>query len=177
MKNSPISISRGSLLAAGAVAATTVALVGFALWSYRLSPSPGAVFLVTGWLSILACALFLGRAVLAAAGTEAEVPEVSATGQDRKRGDLLAEKNLLLKAIKEVEFDRATEKMDDADAAEATARFRARALEIMESLDQAQSSDDLQPKPARSSVRGPCACGTANDADAVFCKKCGAKIK
>ena len=107
--------------------------------------------------------------------------------------DLEREKALTLRSIKELEFDRAMGKVSPQDFDEMAARLRARAVGIMKQLDAgtsrtARSSrrswrrgsgrpsrmSDLSAGPAGAS--GACACGTANDADARFCKSCGAKL-
>ena len=183
--------------------AAVVAVLGFAavaLILYRGRPTPGAVFLVVGWMAILATGYFLARAVssfdLATGGSSEEI-------QGGRRGELEREKKLLLKAIKEVEFDRDMNKIDDADAKVAITRYRVRALEIIALLDDrdrpiAQRIDEeLKKRLARTPEKAPekapepapeaapaaaraapkCdGCGLENDADATFCKRCGKKV-
>jgi hypothetical protein len=92
------------------------------------------------------------------------------------RQALEAEKALVLRSIKELEFDRAMRKVGDADFAEIGGRLRARALELMEQLD--RSAPGAGPAVAMpEAVKGECAsCGTVNDVDARFCKNCGGKL-
>jgi len=52
------------------------------------------------------------------------------------RAALLAEKALALRTIKELEFDRAMGKVSEADFAEMSGRLRARALRVMQQLDE-----------------------------------------
>jgi len=52
------------------------------------------------------------------------------------RAALLAEKALALRTIKELEFDRAMGKMSEADFTEMSGRLRARALRVMQQLDE-----------------------------------------
>jgi hypothetical protein len=94
--------------------------------------------------------------------------------------DLLREKALVLRAIKELEFDKAMGKVSEADSAEIAVRLRARALSLMAELERApgapKSKREAVPAPAPAAVVSaqPCsACGTVNDADARFCKNCG----
>jgi hypothetical protein len=112
----------------------------------------------------------------------------------RSRAALEREKTLVLRSIKELEFDRAMGKVADEDFNEMVARLRARAIAIMKLLDQGTSyremiEKDLAAKmgsgvfsdPQTTTKKTPdpifaCACGTANDPDARFCKKCGAKL-
>lgn len=110
------------------------------------------------------------------------------------------EKALTLRSIKELEFDRAMGKVSPADFDEMAGRLRARALGIMQQLDADRSpyravieqelarrrSDGAQPEAGLASHRdrpedaragSACACGTANDDDARFCKSCGARLR
>jgi len=152
---------------------------------------------------------------------------------DSMRAVLEREKMLVLRSIKELEFDRAMGKLSPKDFEEMGGRLRARAIALMRQLDsgggyrelierelQARLSspvarkkrrgpedprptrpEDLRPtrpedlRPARvedpsptsvaagtshvgpgSSDPGRCTCGTQNDADAAFCKRCGARL-
>ena len=52
------------------------------------------------------------------------------------RAALLAEKALALRTIKELEFDRAMGKVSDADFTEMSGRLRARALRVMQQLEE-----------------------------------------
>jgi hypothetical protein len=121
----------------------------------------------------------------------------------RTRAALEREKVLTLRAIKDLEFDHAMGKVSDGDFGEMSARLRARAARLIRQLDagsgyreqierevatrletSAAPADERNRSatvsPARRSVEGAaaraCACGTANDPDARFCKSCGAKL-
>ncbi len=112
----------------------------------------------------------------------------------RSRAALEREKTLVLRSIKELEFDRAMGKVAEEDFTEMVNRLRARAIAIMKLLDQGTSyremiEKDLTSKMGPGSVFAPraaatmepdplftCACGASNDGDARFCKKCGAKL-
>jgi hypothetical protein len=114
----------------------------------------------------------------------------------RTRLALEREKNLVLRSIKELEFDRAMGKIADADFHDMVARLRARAIGLLKQLDlqapewRVEVERELERRlAARRSVAaftpaGPTAraaattaaspaCGTVNDADANFCKQCG----
>lgn len=156
-----------------------VAVIGFAVLAlgiYHFKPTPGVTFLLVGWMSILATGYFMARAVgtfdLHAGGAD----ELSAS----RRQELLAEKRLLLKAIKEVEFDRDTDKLDGGEAAQAIARYRARAVEILRLLEEdpeQRYTAAIEEELARRMAQGTCAaCKAVNDDDAAFCKKCGMKL-
>lgn len=61
-----------------------------------------------------------------------------------RRDPLEREKKSLLKAIKEIEFDRETSKISEADAAELVAGYRAKAIEVIKALEQLEASGDAR---------------------------------
>jgi hypothetical protein len=115
-------------------------------------------------------------------------PEVDApmTIAGRTRVALEREKTLVLRSIKELEFDFAMGKIAKADFDEMSGRLRARALGLMRQLDEGggyrdQIAREIERRLAQdtgaSSALGGCGqCETQNDPDAKFCKNCGAKL-
>jgi hypothetical protein len=114
----------------------------------------------------------------------------------RTRAALEREKTLALRAIKELEFDRAMGKLSEEDWREMSTRLRARAARLIRQLDagsdyRAQIERELERRlagDARLKPRAPAApgmereasaertceaCSTLNDRDARFCKSCG----
>lgn len=169
--------------------AATVAVVGFAalvLAIYGFRPTPGVSMLVLGWMSLLATGFFLVRAVSSFDLTaRSALEELTAT----RKAELEREYKHLKKAIKEAEFDRDTGKLDSGEAAEAIGRYRVRALEILQLLDdqrdravEARIETELARRLAAggssdaSSAPRCAACDAVNDVDAAFCKKCGRKL-
>jgi hypothetical protein len=120
----------------------------------------------------------------------------------RERAVLEREKVLTLRSLKDLEFDRAMGKMSHKDFDEMSERLRARAVSLIKQLDATGSGYQAiieREVSARLGQRGPtapvsgppppesqsqqvqptaatCACGTTNDPDAVFCKRCGSKL-
>jgi hypothetical protein len=123
----------------------------------------------------------------------------------RTRAALEREKTLVLRSIKELEFDRGMRKVSEKDFAEMSARLRARAARLMRQLDAgsvyreqiereieqrlgpreaggvaavpAPASDEVAPmEPMRAVERFCPSCETTNDPDARFCKSCGARM-
>jgi hypothetical protein len=118
----------------------------------------------------------------------------------RTRAALEREKHLTLRAIKELEFDRAMGKLAESDFQEMSSRLRLRAAGLIRQLDagsgyREQIERDLAARlkgsryesghagsrsdagSARLSAERVCtSCSTVNDADAKFCKSCGVKL-
>jgi hypothetical protein len=120
-------------LAVGAaiVAVGWLLVLGFNHW-HVTAP---VVFLCLGWLAMVLCGFFFWRAALAAA-TEGTGPDSEGFELSSGRvAELETEKRALLKAIKEVEFDRAMGKMSEPDAAEITRVYRARAIDVLKELE------------------------------------------
>ena len=104
------------------------------------------------------------------------------------------EKNLVLRSIKELEFDRAMNKVSEVDFEEMTKRLRTRAMNLIGQLESDRSGyrelieRELETRLAHLSrserlesesvapVDGCAECGTSNDADEMFCKACGARL-
>jgi len=116
-------------------------------------------------------------------------PETPMTIGGRTRVALEREKTLVLRSIKELEFDFAMGKIAKADFDEMSGRLRARALGLMRQLDagggyreqiekevneRLGSEGTIRLKP---DAPGVCdECGTQNDTDAKFCKNCGHRL-
>ncbi len=171
-----------------------------------LAATAATVFVTrgTGPVNTVAVAVAVATVGLAAAALfRTLVPFVSADAGEqtdmlagRTRAALEREKMLVLRSIKEVEFDRAMKKISDADYQDMVGRLRVRAAGLIRQLDgntgyRALIERDLQvmvggtavPAPAPASepaspAPGHCAaCGVKNDTDARFCKACGASLE
>jgi hypothetical protein len=115
----------------------------------------------------------------------------------RTRAALEREKSLVLRSIKDLEFDHAMGKVSDKDFAEMGARLRARAAGLIRQLDSGtnyrqaiQAEIDkrvgLPPATGGRTLSGPpeqkaaaklcLSCCTPNDPDARFCKGCGYQL-
>ena len=121
----------------------------------------------------------------------------------RTRAALEREKTLVLRSIKELEFDRAMRKVSEKDSAEIGARLRGRATRLMGQLDagvgyrheiekeiarrvrtgsKKQDPAHVESEVGRVPRSGPAAyacpaCGKDRDVDARFCKHCGANLE
>jgi hypothetical protein len=144
--------------------------------------TPAAVILLS--LTVGAAA-FVGVAAWRTLGPFAGVQSGPATEVlgGRTRAALEREKTLVLRAIKDLEFDRAMGKVSEKDFVEMSARLRARATGLIRELDRGLGYRDAIERELANRMRVPppaprlsCACGTANDPDARFCKTCGRKL-
>jgi zinc ribbon protein len=144
---------------------------------------------------IMLSMLMAGAAMIGLAALRAFRPLVS---QDEDRAALLDrraraalehDKLLALRAIKELEFDRAMGKLSDEDFKEMSGRLRAKAARLVRQLDAgagyrdqierdlARKLADRDVRSAKASAERVCAsCSAPNDDDARFCKNCGAKL-
>jgi hypothetical protein len=141
-----------------------------------------------------ACGVALYRVLAPLAAPETTI--VSEPLSEGTRAALEREKMLVLRSIKELEFDRAMGKVSPQDFDDMAGRLRGRALTIMRQLDKGVTYRDRIEKELQSrlgtapsgppatgtphavgSSRACAGCGTNNDVDAAFCKRCGARLK
>jgi hypothetical protein len=161
---------------------------GFQAWHFfMLLAMVGATAVVMVTRETHPAALLLLSAAVIAAGfvgltLSRAVSGFFSTGSEprpvvgRSREELERQKALVLRSIKELEFDKAMGKVSEADFAVIASRLRTRALGIMRDLEREPVPP---PKPAADpEPRGNfCTqCGTANETDARFCKSCGTKL-
>jgi hypothetical protein len=155
---------------------------------------------------LILLSLVIGAAGLASAGLFRMLAPLVSTDpskfreplSDRARAATEREKALVLRSLKELEFDRAMGKISERDFEEMAGRLRARAVALMKQLQEegpgyrALIERDLKARlaapartaPAPAAVAGPIAdpascpaCSTVNDEDAVFCKRCGSRLR
>ena len=189
---------------------------GLQPWQFFVLAALGCATAVTfmargqGPTAVILLGVLMGTAALVGyAALRALRPLVSAdedrtvmVGQ-RTRVALEREKQMTLRSIKELEFDRAMGRLSDEDWNEMSTRLRARAGRLMRQLDagagyREQIEKDLakrigektadrrakasaEDRSAKASAERTAdqicaACATANDTDAKFCKGCGAKL-
>lgn len=79
-------------------------------------------------------------------------------------------------ALREIEFDRATGKLSDADYAELTRAHSARALREMRQEDVALDAIEARVRAVRARHRECATCGVRPEPDALYCSTCGAAL-
>ena len=105
------------------------------LLAYRWSFTVSTFFLFAGWAALVITARLLWQSFWSlAVEVEPEADEALRVSTSL-RGDLEREKKALLRSIKDVEFDRDMGKMSDAEAQPIIRVYRARAAEIIRTLD------------------------------------------
>jgi hypothetical protein len=108
------------------------------------------------------------------------------------------QKRAVLQALKDLEYERSVGKVSDADYEELLRRYRTEAKRLLRAVDedlaplrakaeaflaeQLGRSDGKPPPapplPSSTKARRACpSCEAENDTDALFCKKCGAKLE
>jgi hypothetical protein len=133
---------------------------------------PAALILISAAiLAAGAVAITTHSALAGFFGMKAQAPVLSGG----LRQALEQEKALVLRSIKELEFDRAMRKVGDADFAEMDAALRLRALDLMEQLDRTGVAAEVDVPVASDTPVCP-TCRAMNDPDAKFCKHCGARL-
>lgn len=180
------------------LAASTIAVV------LSRQSAPEHLILISftiGAAGVAAAALYRTLAPLALR----DVSLLSERPSERALATLEREKALVLRSIKELEFDRAMGKVSPKDFDEMAGRLRARAIMLMKQVDaggsgyrelierelqvrlnarRAGSSEPATTVPeSRAGSSGPAtaappclSCGTSNDPDAAFCKRCGKSL-
>ena len=124
--------------------------------------------------------------------TQKEFKETTVMAGSRSRAAVEREKALVLRAIKELEFDQAMGKVSDSDFEDMGRRLRIRAIRLMKQLDveavdyEARIERELQGRlgvaaetsvaPVAVNGRVCGSCRTANEDDARFCKGCGKSL-
>jgi hypothetical protein len=180
-------------LVLGLGGAAVALLYGVAVMHMRMGAP--LVVLALGGMTLVLAGVALWRVLdpLSRAGAERAAHEAAPRSTGRLK-ELEREKQLVLKAIKEIELDYQMRKIAEGDYKEMIERYRARALRLISELE---AGDNFRPlierelrdriaaadaapmdaAPGGAKEAGACpSCGAHNDDDAQFCKKCGGKL-
>jgi hypothetical protein len=130
--------ARTRRLQAAAIVAGVI-LVGavFIAWSHRFHVTVPVIVMTLGWIAVVSAVYTLVR--IGTTASEHEPDDAAWWKPTGKREELEREKRSLLKAIKEIEFDREMGKMSDTDAAEILRVYRGHAIEVIKALDHVDS--------------------------------------
>jgi hypothetical protein len=173
------------------------AAAAYAALFERLRFGPPLVMLALGGMTLAFAAGALWRMIDPLARASWTGAAASGGGGTRWTRELEREKQLVLKAIKEIEFDYQMRKIAEPDYRDMVERYRTRAMRLISELDagsdyRALIERELKmrldlPLPAEPAAPTPTvaaamaahtcpSCQATNDNDAQFCKKCGAKL-
>jgi len=133
--------------------------------------------LVIGTLLALGALAFVLYPVFFGSARATATPSASA----RARADVDVDESSAVAALRELEFDRATGKLSDADYADLKARYTKSAIAAMrrgtEADDEPTRPTDAEVEAAvrahRQRLAGCPACGPRPESDAVYCSNCG----
>ena len=157
------------------------------------------VFIVLGASALVLTLYWLWQSLRVTFAHVDDGARVALAVGSQARTSLLAEKAALLVALKDLEAERDSGKLSETDFNELNARYRSRARDVLKSLDAqlaphrdaakallsgtpATAATAAEPPatpllPAQPAAAHACAsCSASNDVDAVFCKKCGARL-
>src|SRR5262245_54815179 len=173
------------------IAALVTSIAAVVLLRGRPPAAIGLIIFSIGAAGVVGFAALRLLAPLAGVGSQ-QGPTV----HGRARVGLERDKLLPLRAIKELEFDRAMGKVAEPDFQEMRGRLRQRAMRLMRQLEggevykslierdlaalpsaaPAASDSAASTAPDKPSPDSCLSCGTVNDPDARFCKQCGHKL-
>ena len=137
--------------------------------------------LVAGVLLALGAVWYVMGPVLRPATAGRGTADEGAGGDATDADDDLSPRANALRALKEIEFDRATGKLGDADYDELKQRYTAEALTALRGEEGTGKGEGVVAAPAGSRLPAPgsrvCpAHGPAAEPDAVFCSTCGRRL-
>lgn len=165
--SSGTSTKPGQVFVLLSMAAATVAVM------VTRNTHPAALLVMSA--GVLACGLaayFFHTALYSLLGPKRLLAAV--TGQ--RRETLAGDKNRILHTIKELEFDHRMGKINATDFDALSAPLRRKVAMLIEELDRIKTPSQA-PHTSKRERAGMCAaCAVPNDADAKFCKSCGAKL-
>jgi hypothetical protein len=161
------------------------ALLGllYGIFMVSLGATAPLLMLTLGGLAVGLCGVALYRILEPLVRPGAAAQRADRATESARLRELEREKQLVLKAIREIEHDFQMRKISEADHREQTQRYRARALRLINQIDAGDDFKTLIEQElktrltALAAARAACAgCGTPNEADARFCKKCGTTL-
>jgi Double zinc ribbon len=139
---------------------------------------------VVGVISAAAAVWFVLRPVFRPAVATAGAAEPGAGDEGDDPADDLSPRAVALRALREIEFDRATGKLSDADYDALQAKYTAEALAALRDEDAGRGTREAgqgthreTPAPKPRAPRPACPThGPRPEPDAAFCSECGRRL-
>jgi hypothetical protein len=137
--------------------------------------------LIVGIVLAAAAVYVVLRPILASAGVAPGTEDGGALAEGEDPEDDLSPRAVALRALKEIEFDRATGKLADADYAALEQKYTAEALVALRAEEPGPSASTAGPGVARAPAVAPrlphCPThGPRPESDAAFCSDCGRRL-
>ena len=160
---------------------TLAGLIGATIVVFLAKGQTAAAIILLSLTVFAAAAVGLAALRTFAPLSGARTTDATPARAGRSRAALEREKALALRAIKELEFDRAMGKVSEKDFTEMSGRLRARAARLMRQLDagggyRQRIEQEIERRVGRAT--NVCrSCQSTNDPDARFCKKCGTALE
>lgn len=172
-----------------------ITLLGFAAVLGLTSLGPALLVLASGVLIGAIALLWTSlRSLFGDMPIDDALDEAAAVARTHRSSRALERKGQALRALKDLELERAVGKIDDEDYAALVGRYRGEAKAAIRELDDQTSAfraraeqlaNDhiaslavVKAKAKAKAARIPCPkCAVKNDPDAAFCKKCGAPMR
>jgi rRNA maturation endonuclease Nob1 len=107
---------------------------------------------------------------------------LAAKDSNHRADDLIARKETIYAAIKDIEFDYQMGKLSEADFQELRQRYKEQAVSLLKEIDKIESkvmkgaSSRKAPKNASTDAKFCWMCGTAITQQDKFCANCGTKL-
>lgn len=131
---------------------------------------------VVGVLLAAATVWFVLQPIFLAGGMEPAIAD-GADDEGEDPDDDFSSRAVAMRALREIEFDRATGKLSDADYDELRAKYTAEALAAMRAEEGRVAAPVPAGTSARPSARPACPThGPRPEPDAVFCSDCGRRL-
>lgn len=137
--------------------------------------------LIAGIVFAASAVYFVLRPILRPETVGTEISEADGANEGEDPDDDLSPRAVALRALKEIEFDRATGKLSDADYDALKGKYTSEALVALraEGREQGAGSSPLRQVPAPRSPLPVTTCpahGPRPESDAQFCSECGRRL-
>jgi hypothetical protein len=136
--------------------------------------------LLVGACLALGAVYFVLRPILNPASVTTADTDAAFGQEGEEPGEDLSPRAVALRALKEIEFDRATGKLSDTDYQALKGQYTAQALTALRAEDQAEPRQEPRKavqSPSRGATRACPTHGPRPESDAQFCSECGRRLE
>lgn len=137
--------------------------------------------LVFGVCAAAAALYFVLRPILNPATVTIADTDAAFGQEGEEPGEDLSPRAVALRALKEIEFDRATGKLSDSDYQSLKGQYTTEALVALRAADESSAREQPRHDPKRPAARARAAVcpthGPRPESDAQFCSECGRRLE